>query len=80
MRYNLKIYYRTEHTQKVSEWMGKVLHDWGPNGKQLEVCRTFEVRTDEPLSQEVKDRLVVLKEDWMEEVELEEINEQEPIV
>ncbi|GAI86784.1 unnamed protein product [marine sediment metagenome] len=77
MKYQLKIYYRTEHTKEVSEWVGRILADWGPNGKQLEICRTFEFRTDEPLSQDVKDRLVALKEDWMEKVELEEITEQE---
>lgn len=74
-KYQLKIYYRTEHTKKVSELMGKILPDWGPNGKQLEACRIFEFRTAEPLPQEIKDRLVTLKEDWMEKVELEEIIE-----
>jgi len=77
MRYQLKVYYRTDETKKVTEGMGKILDGWGPNGKQLEICRTFEFRTDEPLSQEVKDRLLSLKEDWMEKVELEEIIEQE---
>ena len=77
MKYELKVYYRTEDTKKVSEYMGMLFDDWGLNGKQLEICRTFEFRTDEPLSQDVKDRLVALKEDWMEKVELEEITEQE---
>jgi len=74
-KYQLKVYYRTEHTKKVSELMGEILHDWGPKGKQLEACQTFEFRTDEPLSQEIKDRLVALKRDWMEKVELKEIIE-----
>lgn len=73
--YHLKVYYRTEETKKLSELVGKVLDDWGPNGKQLEACRTFEFKTDEPLLQETKDKLIALKEDWMEKVELEEVME-----
>jgi len=75
LKYQLKVYYRTEHTKKVSEWMGKILRDWGSHGKQLEICRTFEFRIDVPLSQEVQARLVALKKDWMEKVELKEITE-----
>jgi len=33
----------------------------------------FEFETEAPLSVEVKARLVALKEDWMEKVELEEV-------
>lgn len=73
--YYLKIYCRTEETKMLSELVGKVLDDWGPNGKQLEICRTFEFKTSEPLPQEIKDKLIALKEDWMEKVELEEIME-----
>lgn len=75
IKYQLKVYYRTEHTEKVSELMGEIFDDWGNHGKQLEACRTFEFETEEPLSQEVKDRLVALKRDWMEKVELKEIIE-----
>ena len=77
MKYQLKIYYQTDATKEVSEYMGRILGDWGNHGKRLEACQTFEFRSDEPLSQEVKDGLVVLKKDWMEKVELVEIIEQE---
>jgi len=77
MRYLIKVYYQTDSTRKVSEYMAMIFDDWGSHGKHLEACQTFEFRTNEPLSQEVKDRLVALKEDWMEKIELEEIAEQE---
>ena len=58
---------------KITEYMQFIMDDWKRNDKRLEGCRVFGFETDTPLSAEVKAKLVALKEDWMDKVELEEV-------
>lgn len=74
MKYRLKFYYRTPLMDKITEYMHHIMPAWKQNDKHLEGCRVFEFETDAPLSAEMKRCLVALKEDWMEKVELEEVN------
>jgi hypothetical protein len=73
MKYRLKVYYRTPLMDKITGYMQDILDDWKRNKKRLEGCRVFEFETEAPLSAEVQAKLVALKEDWMDEVELEEV-------
>ena len=73
MKYRLKVYYRTPLMDKVTGYMQDIFDDWKRNKKCLEGCRVFEFETEAPLSAEVKAKLVALKEDGMEKVELEEV-------
>jgi hypothetical protein len=74
MKYRLKVYYRTPLMDKITGYMQQIIDEWKKNEKRLEGCRVFEFETEAPLSAEVKAKLVALKEDWMEGVELEEVN------
>ena len=73
MRYRLKVYYRTPLMDKITSYMQDIFDDWKHTGRQLQVCQVFEFETEPPLSDEVKAKLVALKEDWTDEVELEEV-------
>ena len=73
MRYHLKVYYRTPLMDKVTGYMQSIIDEWKKNDTRLEGCRVFEFETEAPLSAEVKAKLVALKKDWMEGIELEEV-------
>ena len=73
VKYRLKVYYRTPFMDKITEYMQFIMDDWKRNDKRLEMCQVFEFKTEAPLSAEVKEKLITLKEDWMDEVELEEV-------
>lgn len=72
-KYRIKIYYRTELMDKITGYMRDILDDWKRSGKRLEGCQVFEFETDEPLPPETIGKLKALKEDWMEEVVVEEV-------
>ncbi len=73
MRYRIKVYYRTEIMDKITEYMGEIIDEWKRRGTRLEGCRTFEFETDEPLPPETIEKLKATKEDWMDEVAVEEV-------
>lgn len=72
MRYLMKVYYRTELMDKISGYMQGIICDWRQGDKHLLGCRIFKFETDTPLSDETKAKLIALKEDWMEEITVEE--------
>jgi len=73
VKYRLKIYYRTPIMDKVTSYMREIFDDWKQTNRQLEGCRVFEFETPAPLSQEVIAKLLALKENWMDDVVLEEV-------
>ena len=75
MKYHLKIYYRTPLMDKITGYMQQIVPEWKQNDRRLEGCRVFEFETATPLSNEVKRKLVALKQDWMEDVVLEEASD-----
>ena len=75
IKHRLKIYYRTPVMDKVTGYMQQIFEDWKCTGRRLEASRVFEFETEVPLSAEVKAKLRALKEDWMDDVQLEEVKE-----
>lgn len=73
MKYRIKVYYRTEAMVKITGYMREIIDDWKRKGTRLEGCRTFEFETDKPLPPEAIEKLKALKEDWMDEVVVEEV-------
>jgi len=73
IKYRIKVYYRTEMMDKITGYMQEIMDDWKRNDKKLEGCRTFEFEKDEPLSPEIIERIKARKEDWMEEIVVEEV-------
>ncbi|GAI61520.1 unnamed protein product [marine sediment metagenome] len=73
MKYRLKVYYRTPLMDKITDYMQNIIDEWKKNDTRLEGCQVFEFETEAPLSAEVKAKLVALKKDWMEGIELEEV-------
>jgi len=73
MKYRLKVYYRTELLNKVTGYMQDIMADWKRNDTKLQVCRTFEFESDKPLPPEALEKVKVCKEDWMDEIVVEEV-------
>lgn len=77
MRYRMNVYYQTDLTKKITEDMRQILGDWGNRSTHLEVCQAFEFETPRPLTEKEKERLLALKKDWMDRLELKEIPKKE---
>ena len=73
VKYHLKVYYRTPLMDKITEYMQLIMDDWKRNDKWLQMCQVFEFQTEAPLSAEVKEKLIALKKDRVDKVELEEV-------
>lgn len=73
MKYYLKVYYRTDAMDQVTEYMRQIVDEWKQKNTRLEGCRIYEFETDEPLSSEAIEKLKALREDWMTEIVVEEV-------
>ncbi|MBA7716920.1 hypothetical protein ES703_126005 [subsurface metagenome] len=58
---------------KITGYMQQILDDWKQTDKHLEGCRVFEFEADEPLPPEIIEKIIATKEDWMDEVSVEEV-------
>jgi len=74
-KYCLKFYYQPELLDKITEDMQHLVPDWKQGSRRLEVCRVYEFETGKPLPEEVIAKLWALKEDWMNDLELEEVKD-----
>ena len=72
MRYRVKVHYRTELMDKITEYMQRISDDWKENDRRLVGCRVFEFEVDAALSPEEIEKIKACREDWMDDIEIEE--------
>ena len=68
IKYRIEVYYHTEASKKVTEWMRQIMDDWRKAGKGLVSCKVFEFKMSRRLAPEEIRKLKDLKEDWMDEI------------
>lgn len=73
IKYQIKVYYRTELMDKVTEYMREIMDDWRQKGTKLVSCRIFEFETSRPLTPEEIEKIKARKEDWMDKIVVEEV-------
>lgn len=73
MKYQIKVYYRTELMDKITGYMRDIMDDWKQKDTRLVGCRTYEFETDRPLTSEEIEKIEACKEDWMDKMVVEEV-------
>lgn len=75
MKYHMTVYYKTPNTEMVTTQMQKLIPEWQKARKELIVSRVCEWETDTPLTKEQIEKIKALKEDWMDEITIEEVRQ-----
>ncbi len=75
MKYRMTVYYRTPNTELVTEHVQKMIPEWRKTERELIASRVWEWKTDTPLTDKKIKAIKALKEDWMDEIVIEEVNE-----
>ncbi len=71
--YNVVVTHTPENLAKVNEAMGKILEDWGHDGKRLVVLQTVPIISDHPLTEEERRLLMTVKPAGAVSIEVEEV-------
>jgi len=73
LKYRMTVYYKTSNTEMITKYMRELIPEWQRAEREVIASRVWEWETDKPLTEEVIKKIKALKEDWMDEIIIEEV-------